>query len=61
MEQSSNSDTSKPQQPPLASEPFPHSIMESAGKFADDPFWDEMMDSIRRHRLEMDAAIDAEE
>ncbi len=35
-----------------------HSLLESAGKFADDPFWDEMMDSIRRHRLEMDAAWD---
>lgn len=39
----------------------PDPFLESAGKLADDPFWDEMMDSIRRHRLEMDAAIDPEE
>lgn len=32
-----------------------HSLLESAGKFADDPNWDVMMDSIRRHRREMDA------
>lgn len=38
--------------------PAPNSLIESAGKFADDPFWDEMMDSIRRNRHKMDAAWD---
>ncbi len=33
-------------------------LLESAGKFADDPYWDVMMDSIRRHRLEIDAEWD---
>lgn len=32
-----------------------HPWASSAGIFADDPFWDEMMDSIARHRREMDA------
>lgn len=37
---------------------LPYSLLDSAGKFADDPYWDVMMDSIRRHRREMDAAWD---
>ena len=32
-----------------------HPWASSAGIFADDPFWDEMMASIARHRREMDA------
>lgn len=32
-------------------------MLESAGKFADDPFWEDMLDSIRRHRRELDAAF----
>ena len=35
-----------------------YSLLGSAGKFADDPDWDVMMESIRRHRLEMDAEWD---
>jgi len=31
----------------------------SGGRFAADPFWDEMQESIRRHRREMDAEWDA--
>ena len=38
-----------------------YSLLESAGKFADDPYWDVMMESIQRHRREMDAAWDAVE
>ena len=33
-------------------------LLESAGRFQDDPFWDDMMESIRRHRREMDAEWD---
>lgn len=36
-------------------------IFESFGRYRDDPFWDEMMESIRRHRREMDAAWDEPE
>ena len=36
-------------------------MLESFGHFRDDPFWEEMMESIRRHRREMDAAWDAPE
>ena len=32
-----------------------HPWTSSAGIFADDPFWEEMMESIARHRREMDA------
>ena len=51
---------------PESQNPTPNPLMlnpmlESAGKFADDPFWDEMMDSIRRHRREMDAEWDDRE
>ena len=35
--------------------PEAHPWASSAGIFADDPFWDEMMESIARHRREMDA------
>ena len=61
METSSNSDPTGKQPPSQVPNPLPNPMLESAGKFADDPFWDEMIDSIRRHRLELDAAIDAEE
>ena len=36
-------------------------LLESAGLLRDDPFWDEMMESIRRHRQEMDAEWDESE
>ena len=36
----------------------PDPFLESAGSLANDPFWDEMMESIRRHRREMDAEWD---
>ena len=39
----------------------PDPFLQSAGSFRDDPFWDEMMDSIRRHRREMDAQWDTPE
>ena len=61
METPANSDPLKPQTPAPTPELPPHPMLESAGKFADDPFWDEMMDSIRRHRREMDAEWDTEE
>jgi hypothetical protein len=53
-------ETQKPTEPtkPDAQNPAINPMLESAGKFADDPFWDEMLDSIRRHRLEMDAEWD---
>lgn len=42
-----------PEEHPEAAEAHPWAS--SAGIFADDPFWDEMMESIARHRQEMDA------
>lgn len=41
--------------------PMLNPLAEPISHFEDDPFWDEMMDSIRRHRLEMDAAWAASE
>ncbi len=32
-----------------------------AGSFAEDPFWDEMMEAIQKDRVEMDARYDAPE
>lgn len=37
---------------------IPNPLAELVSHFEDDPFWDDMMDSIRRHRREMDAAWD---
>ncbi len=45
-------------QTPTPHMPLPDPFLESAGHLADDPFWDEMMESIRRHRREMDAVWD---
>lgn len=39
----------------------PYSLAQSGGRFADDPFWDQMQESIRRHRREMDAEWDTAE
>lgn len=36
-------------------------LLQSAGRFRDDPFWNEMLDSIRRHRREIDAQWDVPE
>ena len=36
-------------------------ILQSAGRYRDDPFWEEMQDSIRQHRREMDAEWDSSE
>ena len=36
--------------------PVLNPLAEPISHFEDDPFWDEMMDSIRRHRQELDAA-----
>ena len=44
-----------------AGEPESHPWASSAGIFTDDPFWDEMMASVARHRLEMDAEYQTEE
>ena len=41
--------------------PESNPLLQSAGTFQDDPFWDEMLDSIRRHRREMDAQWDVPE
>ena len=59
METQKPTEPAKPQTHKLVPDPpAPNSLIESAGKFADDPFWDEMMESIRRHRREMDAVWD---
>jgi len=56
METPSNPEPNKPQAHKLVPDPpAPNSLLETAGHLADDPFWDEMMDSIRRHSREMDA------
>ncbi len=39
----------------------PDPLLQSAGRYQDDPFWDEMLASIRRHRREMDSEWDAAE
>lgn len=36
-------------------------LAQSGGRFQDDPFWDEMLKSIRRHRREIDSAWDVPE
>ena len=36
-------------------------LAEPISHFEDDPFWDEMMDAIRRNRQELDAAWDTTE
>lgn len=41
--------------------PGPNPLLQSGGAFRDDPFWDQMLDSIRRHRHEMDAEWDVSE
>jgi len=41
--------------------PETNPLAESGGRFRDDPFWDEMQDSIRQHRREMDAQWDVPE
>lgn len=57
-------DTRRPPQPVLSvppsapdapEAPDQNALAQSGGRFRDDPFWDEMQDSIRRHRQEMDA------
>ena len=44
---------------PDASETNP--LASSGGRFQDDPFWEQMQDSIRQHRREMDAEWDVPE
>lgn len=44
---------------PTPDDPAANPLAQSGGRFADDPFWDEMQESIRRHRREMDAEWDA--
>ena len=39
----------------------PDSLLESASRYKDDPSWDFVMESIRRHRAEMDAEWDEPE
>jgi len=36
--------------------PVRNPLADLVSHFEDDPFWDGMMESIRRHRLELDAA-----
>ena len=45
--------------PTDADEPNPW--LEPAGRYKDDPSWDFVMESIRRHRAEMDAEWDEPE
>jgi hypothetical protein len=35
--------------------PDTNPLAQSDGRFQDDPFWEEMLNSIRQHRQEMDA------
>ena len=35
--------------------PEPNPLAQSGGRFQSDPFWEEMLASIRQHRREMDA------
>lgn len=45
--------------PDAATEAQPlNPLAQSAGLLRDDPFWEEMMESIRRHRREIDAEWD---
>ena len=39
----------------------PNPWLESVGRYKDDPSWDFVMESIRRHRREMDAEWDEPE
>lgn len=57
METSSTSDPNEKQVKAQVPNPLAEPLLDSAGHLADDPFWDEMMDSIRHHRLEMDASV----
>lgn len=44
-------------EPPAASDlPVRNPLAEPISHFEDDPFWDEMIEAIRRHRQELDAA-----
>ena len=56
------SDATEPSSSPVESDAADTSeanpLLESASSFRDDPFWDEMMDSICQHRREMDAQWD---
>ena len=62
METSPKTETAEQQtQVSAPNPPVLDPLLESAGKLADDPFWDEMMDSIRLHRREMDAAWNTSE
>ena len=40
---------------------IPNPLAEPISHLEDDPFWDEMMDAIRRKRRELDAAWDSVE
>ena len=62
METPQPAEAAKPEPPaPALDPPALNPLAESISHFEDDPFWDDMMDSIRRHRREMDAAWEAEE
>ncbi len=43
---------------PAPDTPVLNPLAELVSHFEDDPYWDVMMDSIRRNRREMDAAWD---
>ena len=55
MEPQQPAENPRPETQPQVPNPLAEPLLDSAGKFADDPFWDDMIDSIRRHRLELDA------
>ena len=44
----------KPPKPAAPNAPETNPLAASGGRFADDPFWEQMQESIRRHRQEMD-------
>ena len=50
-----------PEDGPTEADDGPKPFLECAGRFRDDPFRDEMQESIRRHRSEMDAEWDVPE
>ena len=59
MEPQQRAENAKQDTSPTASDPpVRNPLADLVSHFEDDPFWDEMMEAIRRHRLELDAACD---
>ena len=59
METQKPAEPAKPEaQNPVPNASVPNPLAQLVSHFEDDPDWDVMVDSIRRHRREMDAAWD---